>query len=339
MNFSNGLIPWLAKLNGSLAFTTYTAGKVVLVGPNRGRLAVTERNFDHAMALLPQEEGLLLSTKFQVWRFENGLESGKIYDGWDKIFLPRHCHVTGAVDVHDLHYDRNGRLVAAVTQYNCLAYLEDKGCFSPMWRPPFIDALVAEDRCHLNGFCLEDGVPAYVTVTGASNVRAGWRELRADGGMVIDARTNETIISGLSMPHSPRLYRGRLWLLEAGRGYLGWVDVKNRRFEPLTWCPGFVRGLRFFGDYALVGISKPRHKTFKGLPLDEELPKRNAEPVCGVYIIRIDDGEIVYKLNITGSVDEIYDVALLPNTQSPLLVGLQGKEVRSLIKFGRNLIK
>jgi uncharacterized protein (TIGR03032 family) len=341
LHFSDKLIPWLTSINGALAISTYTAGKVVMVGPNNGRLAVTERNFDRAMAMLPLEEGLLLSTQFQIWRFENGLEQGKMYDGWDKIFLPRHCHVTGKVDTHDLNYDRNGNLIAAITKYNCLAYIEEHGCFSPMWKPSFIESeeLVGEDRCHLNGFCMEHGEPAYATVIGASNIVQGWREHRADGGMLIDVRTNKVVVSGLSMPHSPRFYRGRLWLLEAGRGYLGSVDIENGEFKPLAWCPGFVRGLRFFGDYAIVGISKPRHTTFKGLPLDDELPKRNAVPECGVYFIRLSDGEIVHKLTITGSVDEIYDVALLPNTQAPMLVGIQGNDVHKFIKFGRNLLE
>ena len=340
LHFSPKLVPWLASINGALAISTYTAGKVVIIGPNRGKLAVTERNFDRAMAMLPLEEGLLLSTDFQIWRFENGLEAGKIYDDWDKIFLPRHCHVTGKVDTHDFNYDRNGKLIAAITKYNCLAYIEDHGCFSPMWKPSFIegDELVGEDRCHLNGFCMEAGEPAYATVVGASNISQGWREHRADGGMLIDVRTNKIVVSGLSMPHSPRFHRGRLWLLEAGRGYLGSVDLEKGEFKPLAWCPGFVRGLRFFGDYAIVGISKPRHNTFKGLPLDDELPKRNAEPECGVYFIRLEDGEIVHKLTITGSVDEIYDVAMLPNTQAPMMVGIEGSDVRKFIKFGRNLI-
>jgi uncharacterized protein (TIGR03032 family) len=150
----------------------------------------------------------------------------------------------------------------------------------------------------------------------------------------MDMRTNEVIVEGLSMPHSPRLYRDKLWLLEAGRGYFGYVDLETKAFVPVTWCPGFTRGLRFFGDYALVGISKPRHKTFQGLPLEEMLEERGEEPVCGLFVIRLSDGEIVHRLTISGSVEEIYDVCMITGTRSPMLVGLQGKEVRQLIKMG-----
>ncbi len=336
LNFSDGMIAWMTQLNAAVIFTTYTAGKVVLAGPNHGRLTVSERNFGRAMAMLPTDDGLLLSTEYQIWRFEDGLDKGRMYENWDKILLPRKCHVTGAVDIHDFAYDKGGNLIAAITLYNCLARIDDNGCFSPVWKPSFIDGIVGEDRCHLNGFCMENEEIAYVSVIGETNVVQGWRDHRADGGMIIDARNNEVVAGGLSMPHSPRLYRDKLWILEAGTGYFGYVDRDKGEFVPMTWCPGFTRGLRFHGDYAIVGISKPRHSTFQGLPLDDELKKRNAEPVCGVYVVRLSDGEIVHKLTITGSVEEIYDVGVMPNTQAPMLVGLQGTEVRKWIRLGDN---
>ncbi len=336
LNFSEGMAAWMTRLNAAIAFTTYTAGKVVLAGPNHGRLTVSERNFGRAMAMMPTDNGLLLSTEYQIWRFENGLDAGRAYENWDKIFLPRKCHVTGAVDTHDFAYDKDGNLIAAITLYNCLARIDDNGCFSPVWKPKFISAIVGEDRCHLNGFCMENGEIAYVSVIGETDTAQGWRDHRADGGMIIDARTDEVVASGLSMPHSPRLYRDKLWILEAGTGYFGYIDRQTNEFVRMTWCPGFTRGLRFYGDFALVGISKPRHQTFQGLPLDEELSKRNAEPVCGLYIVRLSDGEIVHRLTITGSVEEIYDVGIIAGTQAPMLVGLQGTEVRKWIHLGEN---
>lgn len=336
LHFSDGMTAWMTRLNAAIAFTTYTAGKVILAGPNHGRLTVSERNFGRAMAMLPTENGLLLSTEYQIWRFEDGIDKGRMYEDWDKILLPRKCHVTGAVDTHDFAYDKDGNLIAAVTLYNCLARIDDNGCFSPVWKPSFISGMAGEDRCHLNGFCMEDGEIAYVSVIGETDKVQGWRDHRVDGGMIIDARTNEVVVGGLSMPHSPRLYQGKLWVLEAGTGYFGYVDLESKTFIRVTWCPGFTRGLRFYGDFALVGISKPRHKTFQDLPLDAELNQRGEEPVCGLYVVRLSDGEIVHRLTITGSVEEIYDVGIIPGTQSPMLVGLEGTEVRKWIRLGDN---
>ena len=113
-------------------------------------------------------------------------------------------------------------------------------------------------RCHLNGLALVDGEPAYVTAVSRSDVPSGWRERRQDGGCVIDVRSNEVILTGLSMPHSPRWYRGKLWLLNSGTGDFGYVDEKTGAFEPLAFCPGYLRGLAFHGDCAVVGLSLER---------------------------------------------------------------------------------
>ncbi|WP_158285798.1 TIGR03032 family protein [Pseudohoeflea suaedae] len=335
ITYTSGLVAWMHANRLSLGFSTYTKGKTVLIGPGpRGNVAVSERSFDHAMALRVTETGLYLSTRHQVWRFENGLDAGAHFEGWDRLYMPRRCDVTGAVDVHDIHLDKDGRLLVAVTLYNCLAVLDGNGSFSPIWRPSFIDVMVNEDRCHFNGFCMEDGDPAYATVIGASNTAAGWREHRADGGMVIDIRTDAVVVGGLAMPHTPRLYKGELYVLEAGSGWFGKVDRKAGTFERITWCPGFLRGLTFIGDYAVIGLSKPRNKVFSGLPLDEELKTRGVEPECAVYVIRLSTGEICHKLAITGAVEEIYDTAIFPGTLQPMLIGTQNEEIAKYVAIG-----
>ncbi|TYC63929.1 TIGR03032 family protein [Rhodobacterales bacterium] len=335
VTYSSGLVGWMQQSGASLAFTTYTKGKVVIIGPGlTGNVAVSERNFGHAMAMRPTEKGLYLSTRHQVWLFENGLEPGTQLDGWDRIYMPRGCDVTGAVDIHDIHIDAKGRLLVAVTLYNCLAELDGKGSFSPIWRPSFITEIANEDRCHFNGFCLEDGEAAYATVIGESNVAGGWRDMRADGGMVIDMRTDTVISRGLAMPHTPRLYRGELYVLEGGSGWLGRIDRTTGAFERIAWCPGFLRGLSFCGDFAVISLSKPRNEVFSGLPLDGELKERDRAPECAVYVVRLSDGEVCHTLTITGSVEELYDTAVLAGTYQPLLVGLEGDEIGKYIAVG-----
>ncbi len=115
------------------------------------------------------------------------------------------------------------------------------------------------------------------TAVSTSDVADGWRERRREGGVVIDVRDNRLVATGLSMPHSPRVYRDRLWLLNSGTGNFGSIDLTNGRFEPLTFCPGYLRGLAFVGDYAVTSLSRPRHDTtFGGLPLNDALVARVA---------------------------------------------------------------
>jgi uncharacterized protein (TIGR03032 family) len=152
-------------------------------------------------------------------------------------------YTTGDLNVHDVVVDKNQQLLFINTDFSCLARLRTGFSFEPVWQPLFISKLVAQDRCHLNGLAMQGGEPTYITACSRTDTEADWRNHRIDGGIVMHIPSNEMIATGLSMPHSPRWYRGKLWLLNSGTGELGFLEVE--RFVPLTFCAGFVRGLAF----------------------------------------------------------------------------------------------
>ena len=127
-------------------------------------------------------------------------------------------------------------------------------------------------------------------------------------------------------------YRDRLWLVNSGTGEFGSVDLASGRFEPIAFCPGYLRGLAFVGDYAVVTLSKPRHVTFHGLALDEQLQKRGAEPQCGLQVIDLRTGTIAHWLRLDGSlVTELYDVVALPGVRQPMALGFKTNEIERLL--------
>lgn len=287
------------------------------------------------MGLWATERTLYLSSLYQLWRFENALEIGQSYNGYDRLFVPQLGYLTGDLDIHDLVIDNSGRLVFVNTLFSCLATVSEEHSFIPLWQPPFISKLAAEDRCHLNGLALREGKPRYVTAVSQSDVAEGWRDRRVDGGCVIDVQSKEVILSELSMPHSPRWYRETLWLLNSGTGELGYVDLETGKFEPVTFCPGYLRGLAFQGDFALVGVSKPReNRTFSGLPLDKKLQEKDAQARCGVLVIDLRSGDIVHSLRIEGVVSELYNVAVLPGVKQAMAIGFQNDEIRRVMSIG-----
>jgi uncharacterized protein (TIGR03032 family) len=321
---------WLLEQHVSLAFTTYQAGKQFLIGlqPD-GRLSVFERTFNRCLGLWGDGQTLWMSSLFQLWRFENILESGQVQGGYDRVYVPQVGYTTGDLDIHDMAVEASGRVVFVNTLFGCLATVSERYSFTPLWQPPFISKLAAEDRCHLNGLALEDGKAAYVTAVSQSDVADGWRDHRRDGGCVIDVRTNKILVTGLSMPHSPRVYRGKLWLHNSGTGWFGSVDREKGTFEPLTFCPGYLRGLSFIGDYAVVGLSKPReNRTFSGLALDDNLAERQAEARCGLQVIDLRTGDAVHWLRIEGVVSELYDVVALAGVRRPSALGFKTDEIR-----------
>ncbi|MFN9547828.1 MAG: TIGR03032 family protein [Cyanobacteriota bacterium] len=334
---SRQFLAWMAEQRLSLAFTTYQIGKLFALGLKAtGELAVFERTFNRCMGLCPSGEGngFWLGGLYQIWRFENMLSPGQLTDGYDRLYVPQLAITTGDCDIHDMAVDGNAELVVVNTLFSCLATTSATHSFRPLWRPPFISRLAAEDRCHLNGLAMRQGQPAYVTAVAASDAADGWREHRRDGGVLIDVEANEVVASGLSMPHSPRWYRDQLWLCNSGTGEFGRVDLATGRFEPLSFCAGYLRGVAFHGDYALLGTSKARHNTtFSGLPLDEALTRRNVEARCGIQVVDLRTGDAVHWIRMEGLVEELYDVITLPGARNPALIGFVSDEIRRLISL------
>lgn len=324
---------WIAEQGISLGFTTYQAGKVFLIGlKDENRLSVEERTLNRCMGMVVNGNSMWVSSLYQIWRFENVVPEGQAHDGYDRIFVPKVGYVTGDCDVHDMGVDSDGKLVFVNTLFGCLATTSDTHSFRPIWKPPFISQLAAEDRCHLNGLAMVDGRPKYVTAVSQADVADGWRDRRDEGGIVMDVDTNEIVCSGLSMPHSPRFHDGKLWLLNSGTGYFGYADMETGKFEPVTFCPGYLRGLSFHGRFAIVGLSKQRqNRTFSGLALDSGLTERDAEPRCGLYVIDTQTGSIVHWLRVEGIIEELYDVVVLPDVRRATAIGFVTDEIRRVI--------
>lgn len=329
---------WLAGTGNSIGFTTYQAGKLFLLGASpEGGLSIFERTFARSMGLGVSADGrtLALATQYQVHRFDNVLAAGQVSSsGYDALYAPHAGWVTGDVDAHDVGFGVDGRPLFINTLFSCIAMVSDSHSFKPVWKPAFVSRLAPEDRCHLNGFALERGEPRFATAVSRSDVADGWRDRRADGGIVIEVNSQEIVAGGLSMPHSPRLYRGRLWLLNSGTGEFGFIDLEYGRFESLAFCPGYARGLAFIGDFAIVGLSLAReNRTFSGLPLEHELQAHGADPRCGLAVIDLNRGDMVGWVRIEGMVTELYDVAALPNVTRPSLLGFKSDEVKHVISI------
>lgn len=337
-SMSPGFSGFLGTQGAALALSSYQSGKFYLLGQNAdGGLMVHERFFRKAMGIcVPSKDTLLLATLFQIVKFSNMLAPDqRINNLFDACYVPREIHVTGELDAHDIGLLKDGRPVFVNTLFNCLATPSARHSFTPIWKPPFISKIVKEDRCHLNGLAMQDGVPRYVTAVSKSDTIDGWRDRRADGGIVVDVASGEIVADGLSMPHSPRLYRDKLWVLDSGAGEFGWIEPKGRggkaEFRTLAFCPGFLRGLAFHGNYAFIGLSRPRYKRFEGLALDRKLAETDSEPWCGVQVIDLDSGTCVHWFRLDGPVGELYDLGVVPGVIRPMALGLASQEILGLI--------
>jgi len=323
----------LATQNLSLAFTSYQTGFLYLLGyGSDGKLALHQAHYPQAMGVVGDANRLYLATLTQVVRLENILGLGQSANNkHDRVYVPRNFQTTGAVDIHEIGVGADGRLIFVNTKYSCLSEFSLTHSFRPIWKPDFISKLAPEDRCHLNGLAMADGQPRFVSAVCRSDVVDGWRDRRHDGGILIDVGSNDIIAEGLSMPHSPRLYDGKIWVLNSGTGELGWIDQASRTFQPFTFCPGFLRGLSFHNGFAFVTLSKPRYQRFDGLALAETLESKDADAWCGVQIISLSDGSVTQWLRFDGAIAELFDICVLPNVVDAITLGPQSAEIQNTI--------
>jgi uncharacterized protein (TIGR03032 family) len=306
----------LGQLGTSLLISTYQAGRLVAARPTSGgQLNTHFRQFDKPMGLAVAGGRFALGTRTEVIDFRNMPEVAPKVDPpgtHDACYLPRNRHVTGDILIHEMAY-AGGELWVA-TAFSCLATFDADHSFIPRWKPPFISQLATGDRCHLNGMAVVEDRVAFVTALGQSDEPGGWRENKASGGCLISVDSSEVVVSGLSMPHSPRWHDGRMWFLESGRGSLATIDLDTGAVETVAELPGFTRGLEFVGDLAFIGLSQIRESsTFGDLPLTARLQER----VAGVWIVNVRSGNEIGFLRFEDIVQEVFDLAFLPGVRYP----------------------
>lgn len=315
----------LAQNRLSLLVSTYDAGKLIILRASGQSLNAHFVGFNRAMGVAVSPRQLAVGTKDSIEELYNMPalcsrlpQSGPEPARHDACYVPRHRHVTGMIDVHEMAWGGD-QLWFVNTRFSCLCTLDPSYSFAPRWQPPFVKGLSADDRCHLNGLAIVGDRPAYVTAFAVTDEPEGWRPHRTTGGILMEVPSGEILARGLSMPHSPRAYGNELLVLESGRGSLVRVDRRNGNLDTLAVFAGFTRGLDFFGNLAFVGLSQVRQKnTFEGLPLTDRLPEQ--ERFCGIQVLNLATGQLEAFLKFESGVHEIFAVQVLPGIQFPAIL-------------------
>jgi uncharacterized protein (TIGR03032 family) len=329
-SFSPNIPELLSQLGCTLAISTYQAGKVVFLSPKPGgeHLVQLPRTFKKAMGIALDGPKMAIATMEEVLVLVNSNELAAHYPRqphtYDALYMPRATYYTGQIDIHDLDYGTNGDLYAVNTSFSCLIKIDDNYSFTPIWKPPFISKLASEDRCHLNGMALKDGKPKYVTAFSTGDTPQAWREVVTTGGIVMDVSTNEIVARDVPMPHSPRLFDGKLYLLLSATGELVQVDENTGKYEVVYQHKGFVRGLARCGDYAFIGLSRLR----KNSSTFAKLQIADVANYAGVAVVHLPTGAFVGEIKYHMSVDEIYDVQVLPGVLRPGILNTDKPEFR-----------
>jgi uncharacterized protein (TIGR03032 family) len=317
---TGNLPPLLDKLASSLVISTYQAGKLIVARPDGAVLNTHFIDLRKPMGLAANRDRLMVGTETGILEFRNvpNLSARLEPPGrHDAVFAFRHQHATGDIDIHEMGFGTGNECWFVNTRFSCLCTLDHDHSFVPRWRPRFVSGLAPEDRCHLNGLALVAGMPRFLTALGATDSPQGWRANKKDGGILLDYASGEVVAHGLSMPHSPRWYRDRLWVLESGRGSLATVDVASGKVQTAARLPGFTRGLDFIGPLAFIGLSQLREtNAFTDIPITDD----NATRESGVWVVDIETGNTIGFLKFSQAVQEIFAVVALAGARFPTLL-------------------
>lgn len=307
----------LDKNNISLAVSTYQDNSLLIVSSYDIQVVP----FSRPMGIAVNGNRMAIGSKTMVSQYHNQPDldeaflrpaikeqAGMVYQS-DAWFAPQSYMVTGAVDVHDVSYDVSNNVWFVNTRFSCIATLDYHFSFVPVWKPKFISQLAPQDRCHLNGLTMKDGMPYLATCFAETDEYNGWRPQMMNGGVIIHIPSDEVVVRGLSMPHSPRIHNGEVFLLNSGKGELLLLS-DDMSVQVLAKFPGFVRGMSGYGNYLFVGVSEARHVVKRSKLGFEKIDVSQNEPVCGVYVFDTISGKVVDKVIFNG-VKEIFDIGVI----------------------------
>lgn len=356
----------LKALNISLVVTSYQSARLILVRSDGENIDTNLKSFPRPMGIYADENRITLGTFAQVLEFKRSddilksIKSGTLDNTGnfskkvlekdkekmeklrkqrdeeiaevkkaDALYLHRASLTTGMINIHDIAWGDEGLWVVNST-FSCLSTLSPDNSFVARWKPPFITELAPEDRCHLNGMAMKDGKPKYVTTFNKEDSRDSWSEGRTDDGTLIDVDTNEILLDGMIMPHSPKVYKDEVYVCESGLGVVWKYNPITKEKTQVVKLQGFTRGLYFYGGVMFVGLSQVRASEIKNpTPLNKEYE----ETYSGIWIINLEDGSEIAHIKFDGDVDQIYDIAIIPDSTIPELIDTSSSLTRHIFDF------
>ena len=328
----------LNDLKATLIYSTYQAGKIIMISSQNGESIVKyAKNFRRPMgiAISSDSQKIAIASKSEIGVFTSNAVLSKNYPErkgyYSHLYLPQTKYHTGLVDTHEIAWTKDG-LLSTNTLFSCISKMSDHYHFEATWKPPFISDIVPEDRCHLNGMTLLNGQPKYVTMFASTDQNKGWRSLEYDNGLIMDVETSQVLLDKLPMPHSPILYEDKIYFLLSATGEVMAYDLKTKTLTKLNEFKSFVRGMEIIDDYIFLGMSKIREDSqfFSDLPISAE------ESTCGIRILNRHTGKEEGGLTYHDKIEEIFAVKIAKGVTNPGILTERDKHYDKCLSIANN---
>ena len=321
----------------SIIFSTYQAGRLMIIGSVDGfNLQQIPIPFKKPMGIALHKNQLAVAGLDEICFFSGNtsvVDSLKYNEKKiDQVYVFRGAFNTSSLDIHDISYGKKG-IWGVNTLFSCLCTFDVRYNFVPKWKPSFISELIPEDRCHLNGLAMLNGEPKYVTALSSTDDKEGWRKDIMNSGVVIDVVSNEIILDGLAMPHSPTIIDGELYVLESGNGRLIKVDIEKKSYEVIYEFNKFVRGMKYYKGILFIGLSKIR----EGSKAFNDLDVLYSSKKAGIIVFDLRTKTSFGKITYSDTVEEIYDVDLIEGYCKPAIITRLNKKSKNIIVTPENI--
>ncbi|MCT4624039.1 MAG: TIGR03032 family protein, partial [Schleiferiaceae bacterium] len=176
---------------------------------------------------------------------------------------------------------------------------------------------------------LENGKPKYVSCFNQGNTAQSWRQNITETGVIIDVDTDELVAEGLAMPHTPKLIDGTLYVLMSATGELVKINTETGEKETILKLDSFVRGMDVCGEFLFIGLSKLRKNSKTFAHLMNNFSRNRA----GVAIVHLPSGAFVGEIQYHTSVEEIYEVKVIPNTVRPNILNPESEDCNRAVSI------
>jgi len=284
--------------------TTYQANKLVTINANNENKSLIETSniFQKPMGLAFSQNDFAIATKYNIESYKRINDESSNTNYYHKL-----TYHTGDLDIHDLYF-WGDKILFVNTKFSCLCSIDVFGNINFEWKPFFIEELRPFDNCHINGLAYDKiNNKMLVTALGINDKPYSWYKTITTGGALIDVNGNRIVLQDLPMPHSPRFYKNKLYMLFSATGEIVQVDIENNTYQIINSTDCFIRGLDIYKDYLFVGVSKQR----RDKSVFKELPIAGKTKMCGVKIYSVNTGKYIGEIEFVNEIEELFDVRVI----------------------------
>lgn len=313
-SYSDGFYDFILSHKLSLVVSCYECDRLVSVSASNSDIVLKSVKVHKPMGIAHKDSKLVLATVRSVQEFAPvHIDYDKFPDKKESlVFSKKKTYHTGYTDAHECII-RNNKIVFVNTTNSSICAINEKGNMGRWWTPPFIKEVNYKDQCHLNDAYFGDSGLKYITALGKVDCSKLWRKDRSKG-IIYDVKNNK-VLTYLYMPHSPRVHRNNLYVCESGTGSVYVKKQGQDTFRVINRFQGLTRGLEFYKNYMLVGLSKGRTQRWETTPL----AKKYSNLLCGICVINLESNSLVGAIYFNDPVREMLDFDIIEHPKFEII--------------------